>query len=193
MKQLLLIAGLTIQTGFMFAQSAGKSATYANYTELGGLFGRVASGPVTAQQVENRLSFTAQTFNGAQITRRLAVGGLVGIDWYAAALLLPVGAGLRFDLLPNPQHNVRLLAIADAGYGLPWLNKSSTGYIVGGGWMLNPGLCLRLGPPTSSAFTMSLTYKRQEADVQKPLSGNDIRRDEYRVYNRLSFKIGIAF
>ncbi|MBW1279440.1 hypothetical protein, partial [Escherichia coli] len=80
-----------------------------------------------------------------------------------------------------------------AAYGVPWLHKGSTGYVVKGGWMVNPGLGLRLGRPSSSAFVMSLTYKRQEANVEKPIFGNDIRRDEHRVYNRLCFRVGIAF
>lgn len=189
----LLILVLAIQAEYAQAQLVAWRPVYVNYTEFGGLFGRVASGPATAQTVENRLSFTAQTFNGAQVTRRLAVGGVVSLDWYKAALLLPLGAGIRFDLTnPNAQRNVRLLAIADAGYGFGWLHKGSTGYTVKGGWMLNPGLGLRLGR-SSSAFVMSLTYKRQATDVEKPLLGNDVRRDEHRVYNRLCFRAGIAF
>ena len=175
------------------AQSTSRRPVYVNYTEFGGLFGRVASGLVTAQTVENRLSFTAQTFNGAQLTRRLAVGGLVGVDWYKAALLMPMGAGVRFDLVRRPQRNVRLLAVADAGYGFAWLHKGSTGYEVNGGWMVNPGLALRIGRPSSAAFVMSLTYKRQAVDVQKPIVGNDIRRDEHRVYNRMAFQVGVSF
>ena len=178
---------------YALAQSFSQRPRYVNYTELGGLFGRVASGTSTAQLVENRVSFTTQTFNGVQLTSRLAVGGLVGVDWYKAALLTPLGAGLRFDLARDSQRNVRLLAIADAGYGFAWLHKASTGYDVKGGWMLNPGIALRAGKPSASAFVLSLSYKRQIADVQKPLTGNDIQRDEHRIYNRICFRIGISF
>ncbi|GAB3037457.1 hypothetical protein [Spirosoma pulveris] len=192
MKRLLpyILAALV---GTSYAQSPVRRFTYVNYTEFGGLFGRVAFGPSTAQTVDSRLSFTMQTFNGAQISRQLAIGGLVGVDWYKTALLTPVGAGLRFDLLPYPQRNVRLLAIADAGYGFTWFNKNSTGYELNGGWMVNPGLALRVGKPSSTAFVMSLSYKRQTVDVQKPLSGVDIQRDEHRIYNRMCFRVGVAF
>ncbi|MCX6213191.1 hypothetical protein [Spirosoma sp.] len=184
---------LVLMAGTGYAQSQFTQPRYVNYTEFGGLFGRVAYGPSIAQTVENRLSFTAQTFNGVQVSRQLAIGGLVSLDWYKTALLTPVGAGLRFDLIRHPQQNVRLLAIADAGYGFAWFNKNSTGYELNGGWMVNPGLALRIGKPSSTAFVMSLSYKRQSVDVQKPLSGVDIQRDEHRIYNRMCFRVGISF
>ncbi len=193
MKQLLQLVVILVFIADARAQSRLQRPAYVNYTEFGGLFGRVASGPATAQTVENRLSFTAQTFNGLQLTSQLAVGGLIGMDWYKTALLLPVGAGLRVDLIRHPQRNVRLLAIADAGYGFASFNKNSTGYETKGGLMINPGLALRIGKPSSTAFVMSFSYKRQIADVQKPITGNDIERDEHRIYNRVCFRIGVAF
>lgn len=192
MKRLFIYLAITFFMGEVSAQIPVRRPAYINYTELGGLFGRVASGPSTAQVVENKLSLTAQTFNGVQLTDRLAVGGLVAIDWYKAALLLPIGAGIRYDLA-RPNRNVRLLAIADGGYGFPWLHKNSTGYELVGGWMINPGIALRVGKPSASAFTMSLTYKRQIADVQKPIAGNDIQRDEMRIYNRMAVRLGVSF
>jgi hypothetical protein len=194
MKQLSILALLMVLYSNANSQSMYHRPAYVNYTELGGLFGRVASGATTAQTtVENRLSFTAQTFNGVQLLPRLAVGGVVGIDWYKAALLMPIGAGIRFDLARHSERNVRLLAIADAGYGFAWLHKGSTGYETKGGWMINPGVALRVGKPSATAFVLSLTYKRQTADIQKPITGNDIRRDEHRIYNRLCFRAGITF
>jgi hypothetical protein len=168
---------------------------FVNYTELGLLAGRVAysfNNGVT-ETVENRNSLTVQTFNGMQLTPRLAVGGVVGLDWYTAAQVLPLGAGLRLDLLPHAHHNVRLIGMADAGYGVTWLNRSSTGYVVSGGWMLNPGVGLRVGKPGGAAFLMSISYKRQAVSVQQPITGNFIRRDEERVYNRLAIRLGVSF
>ncbi|MFD2573983.1 hypothetical protein ACFSUS_25325 [Spirosoma soli] len=169
---------------------------YVNYTELGGLFGRVAytiNQNGAQETVENKVSLTAQTFNGVQLTKQLAVGGIVGIDWYKAALLLPVGAGIRFDFARHTRKNVRVFGIADAGYGFAWLHKGSTGYETEGGWMINPGVGLRVGPPTGSAFVLSISYKRQYASVQKPIVGNDISRDEARIYNRLALRLGVSF
>lgn len=171
---------------------------FVNYTEFGGLFGRVSyrvNTGVISESVDNKLSLTAQTFNGVQLGKQLAVGGIVGIDWYRSALLMPVGAGIRFDFVRHPRKNVRLYGMADAGYALAWLHKGSTGYETKGGWMLNPGLGLRIGRPMSSAsaFVLSISYKRQEATVSKPIAGNDISRTEARVYNRLALRLGVAF
>ncbi len=174
-----------------------RAHPFVNYTELGGLFGRVAyptfAGSPT-EQVENKVSLTIQSFNGVQLQPRLAVGGVVGIDWYANALLLPVGAGLRYDLTRATLRNVNVYVAADVGYGLTWLNKASTGNeLANGGLMLNPGLGLRFGKPGHGAFVLSLSYKRQVVDASKPLGGNDIRRDEHRVYNRLAVRLGCSF
>lgn len=174
-----------------------RAHPFINYTELGGLFGRVAYSSgfgSPTEQVENKVSLTIQTFNGVQLRPRLAVGGVVGIDWYANALLLPVGAGVRYDLTRAEQNGVNLFVSTDVGYGLTWLNKASTGNeLTKGGLMLNPGLGLRFGRPGKGAFLLSLSYKRQVVDANKPLGWNDIRRDEHRVYNRLAVRLGLSF
>lgn len=174
------------------AQSRRPKMPFFTHTEVGGLFGRVVSGPSTAEVVDNKLSLTAQTLNGVRLTKRLAVGALVGIDWYKAALLLPVGAGVRYQLTLPSTHNVSLFASADAGYGMTWLHKNSTGYHVRGGLMLNPGVGLRLGKPEGGGMTLTLSYKRQEAQVEKPLRWGEIQRDERRMYNRLCIRLGIS-
>ncbi|RYF74269.1 MAG: hypothetical protein EOO39_08925 [Cytophagaceae bacterium] len=174
-----------------------RTYPFVNYTELGGLFGRVVY-PTFAgssnEVVENKASLTLQTFNGVQVRPRLAVGGVVGVDWYAGALLMPIGAGVRYDLARPNQKNVNVFASADVGYGLTWLNKSSTGNdLTRGGLMVNPGIGLRFGKPDKGAFVMSVSYKRQNAEAAKPLQWNDIRRDESRVYNRLAVRLGMSF
>ena len=177
---------------------AKQSRPFVNYTEIGGLFGRVAYAVNTwngggQEQVENKASLTVQTFNGVQVTPRLAVGGVVAVDWYSAALMLPVGAGLRYDLARPNDKNVRVFVSADAGYGLNWLNKPSTNNEVKGGLMLNPGIGMRLGKPGKGAFVLSLSYKRQAVQAARPLQFNDISRDESRVYNRLAVRLGVMF
>ncbi|WP_254448537.1 hypothetical protein [Spirosoma rhododendri] len=59
--------------------------------------------------------------------------------------------------------------------------------------MLNPGIGLRIGKPGKGAFVISLSYKRQMVDAQRPLNTNDIRRDEHRIYNRLAVRLGVSF
>ena len=194
-----LLAMLAGSVQAIYAQFPVTKRVYpfVNYTEVGGLFGRVVYPDFFGspnEVLENRLSLTMQTFNGVRLRPRLAVGGLVGIDWYANALLMPVGAGVRYDLARPNQKNVQVFASADVGYGLTWLNKSSTGNdLTRGGLMLNPGIGLRFGKPDKGAFVMSVSYKRQNVEAAKPLQWNDIRRDESRVYNRLAVRMGMSF
>lgn len=167
---------------------------YVNHTEFGGLFGRVKY-PNTyngnQEQVDNKLSMTAQTFNGVQINKRLATGLTVGMDWYKAALLNPIAAGLRYDL--TRKGNVKVFGTLDAGYGFAWFHDDADGYDTRGGVMVNPGVGLRLAKDGGAGFTLAFTYKRQEAHVNKPPLWDQTERFEDRTYNRLAIRLGISF
>ncbi|NIJ50959.1 hypothetical protein [Dyadobacter arcticus] len=165
---------------------------YVNHTEFGGLFGRVKylnqyNG--NQEQVDNKLNLTVQTFNGIQINKRLITGVTVGMDWYRAALLNPIAAGLRYDL--TRKGNVKVFGTLDAGYAFAWFHDDAEGYDTRGGVMVNPGLGLRIGK--DAGFTLALTYKRQEAQVDKPPFSDQTERSEQRVYNRLAMRLGISF
>jgi hypothetical protein len=171
---------------------------FVNMTEFGGLFGRVIYGVnnwngTFRDEVSNRLSFTLQTFNGVQLKPRLAVGGTVGIDWYRTALIMPIAAGVRYDLAKNKTQKSSFYASLDAGYGFNWLNANPTKYTTSGGMMLNPGLGFRIGLKSQSALLISLSYKRQEVRVTKPLNWGEIDKYEDRVYNRMAFRVGVSF
>ncbi|MEZ4904894.1 MAG: hypothetical protein R2822_25660 [Spirosomataceae bacterium] len=164
-------------SGHLQAQEKPFKPHYVNMTEIGGLFGRVVydipwSVPRT-QEVQNRLSLTIQTFNGMQMKPRLALGLTTGVDWYNTALLLPIAAGVRYDLARS-QKNVALFGALDAGYGFNWLHVNGTGYDTQGGMMLNPGVGLKFGFKSGSALTLSLTYKRQNAKVNEPLGWQEV-------------------
>ena len=174
------------------AQDVVVKNRFVNHTEFGGLFGRVKySNGSTQNTVEGRTSLTLQTFNGIQVSRKLGAGITLGADWYKNALINPVAAGIRYDLSGRP--NSRFFVIADAGYGFTWLHQDSDGFKTKGGWMVNPGIGLRIGNVNTSSFTLSLTYKRQEVSAEKPLLWNQIERNEERVYNRIAARIGISF
>lgn len=175
------------------AQSTPFRPVFTNMTEVGVLFGQVRYGTQVAESVAKRTSITAQTFNGVQLRPRLAVGATVGVDWYTAALLMPVCAGVRYDLARPNQKNLRLFTSLDAGWGLAWLNENATGYTTTGGWVFSPGIGFRTGKPTNSNFIMSLSYKRQEANVEKPLYWNELDKYETRVYNRVAVRLGVSF
>ena len=183
-------------TGQLHAQDKLFKPHYVNMTEVGGLFGRVVydipwSVPRT-QQVENRLSLTIQTFNGVQVKPRLALGLTTGMDWYNTALLTPIAAWIRYDLAQSKK-NVALFGTLDAGYGFNWLHVNNTGYDTQGGIMLNPGVGLKFGFKSGSAMLLSLSYKRQEAKVTKPLGWGEIEKWEDRVYNRMALRLGFLF
>ena len=176
------------------AQTPAFKRSFTNMTEVGGLFGRVDYTAQFTETVENRLSLTAQTFNGVQLRPRLAVGGTVGIDWYAAALLMPLCAGVRYDLARDARKSVRVFTSLDAGYGVAWLHQSVSNYTTTGGWVVSPGIGLRIGRPGVANVTLSMSYKRQEAHVEKPVDGvYTLARNEDRIYNRLAIRLGVAF
>ncbi len=195
MKTLILAGWLGWTTALTAqAQTPTFKPAFTNMTEVGGLFGRVNYSTQFSETIENRFSFTAQTFNGVQLRPRLAVGATVGVDWYAAALLMPLCAGIRYDLARNNQKNVRVFTSLDAGYGVAWLHQSVLNYKTTGGWVASPGIGLRIGRPRTANFTLSMSYKRQQAHVDKPVDGQyTLVRYEDRVYNRVAFRIGVAF
>jgi hypothetical protein len=196
MKKILFIAGLLISSLPSFAQTTFQRH-YINHTEVGVLFGRVRYdanngwGGSPSYQVQNRANLTLQTFNGVQYSPRLGVGVTTGIDWYTSALLNPIALGARYDL--TGKKNVRFYASADAGYGFAWFHQSPDGYNTRGGLMLNPGIGLRMGKPDGAAYTLSFSYKRQNASVSKPPLTDETTRTEDREYNRLVVRMGISF
>lgn len=175
------------------AQKA-KSVRFVNHTEFGGLFGRVKyPNPYAgnADQVDSKTSLTIQTFNGVQLGEKLATGVTLGMDWYKAALLNPIAAGIRYDFLSKK--NVKLFGTADAGYAFAWFHDDPEGADTEGGLMLNPGVGMRVGKPGVAAFTITLTYKRQEAHISKVPMWEQRERFEDRVYNRLALRLGVSF
>lgn len=183
---MLLIIPVIVQ-----AQTA-REAKFVNHTEFGGLFGRVKyQNAGNEETVDSKTSLTVQTFNGVQLGRRLSAGVTFGMDWYKAALLNPLAGGIRYDLCGRK--NVQLFGTLDAGYGFTWFHDDSEGVDTKGGLMLNPGLGMKVGKPGAAAFTLSLSYKRQEAHVTKVPLWDQRERFEDRVYNRLALRMGISF
>lgn len=115
------------------------------------------------------------------------------MDWYNTALLLPIAAGVRYDLAQNKAKKSGLFASFDAGYATRWLHADATNYQTKGGLMLNPGIGLKIGMKSGSALILSLSYKRQNARVQNPLGWSELTNYEARVYNRMAFRLGVSF
>lgn len=177
-----------------YAQKSPFKPVFTNMTEFGMLFGQVRYNVNTASEnVSKRQNLTAQTFNGVQLRPKLAVGSTVGVDWYSGALLMPICAGVRYDLAQPGKKNVRVFTSLDTGYGFAWLHEDPTGYETRGGWVISPGIGFRIGRPQNANFILSLNYKRQEAEADKPLGWNEIHKIENRVYNRIALRLGLSF
>ena len=166
---------------------------FTSQTELGVLLGRVIYGQPT-EYTENRSSLTLQTFNGVQLTPLLALGGVLGADWYGGgALLMPLGGGVRYELARKAQKGVRVYSGLDAGYSTTWLTSNLNGNRTSGGLFVSPTIGLRMGRPDRGNFTLSFSYWHQEASVIYALNSQWLRRTEERVYNRFAMRIGVAF
>ncbi len=185
---------LVLVSGSLMAQDkADFTRKYVNHTEFGGLFGRVKYGGFNggAEATENRLSLTAQMFQGIKWSSSLATGITVGMDWYKTALINPVALGARYDITRG--RVARLYATADAGYGFAWFHDDPQGFKTKGGLMVNPGLGLKYGKPDGAAFTLGISWKRQEVNVEKASWNNEVDRTEERIYNRLALRLGMIF
>lgn len=191
MKDFILIGVLFLTSYLAIAQEVKYKPRYTNHTEAGGLFGRVKYDNFGSDVSESKQSLTIQTFNGIQLNPRLSAGLTLGMDWYKAALINPISAGMRYDLTKGK--SARLFTTLDAGYGFAWFHQDNDGYKTKGGLMLNPGIGMRYGKLGGTNFTMVLSYKRQVADVDEPLLWNQVERSESRVYNRLGIRIGMSF
>ena len=195
MKLIFQIALCVLITfGKISAQDVGFKKKYINHTEFGGLFGRVQYGnnSMSGQEaMENRLSLTAQMFNGIKLTDQLATGVTVGMDWYKTALINPIAAGVRYDLTNG--RVARLFSTLDAGYGFAWFHDDLNGYKTKGGFMINPGMGLKYGKPGGTAVTIAVTYKRQHAEINKPPLWEQTERVENRIYNRMGLRLGFSF
>lgn len=178
------------------AQTTLLQRSFTNHTEVGGLFGNVtynvtASSSAPTYDRQNKTNLTLQTFNGLNLTSRLATGVTLGFDWYNDALINPIALGARYNLLSR--YNARLFTTLDAGYGFPWFNNNLNGNQLQGGIMLNPGIGWRLGKPGNAGFTIVISYKRQDATLKMPTDRIILKQEEVRQYNRLAVRVGIAF
>lgn len=185
---------ILVLTGAASYAQKPRGVRFVNHTEFGGLFGRVKyPNPYAgnADQVDSKTSLTIQTFNGALIHEKLSLGATLGMDWYKTALLNPIAGGVRYDFVQ--EKNVRLFGTLDAGYAFAWFHDDPGGADTKGGLMLNPGVGMKVGKPGVAAFTIALTYKRQEAHITKVPLWDQRERFEDRVYNRLALRLGISF
>lgn len=194
MKKLLLILTLTLILAHTKADDKPFKRSYTNHTEIGVLLGK-SFGGVTA-----KANVSLQSFNGIRLTPKLAVGGIVGLDWYASAQVIPVGVGVRGTVFKakklNPFYGL------DAGYGLMFASTKQENEKISGGLMLNPSVGMRVALGGGNALTWSIGWKHQSTyssidnfgDVAQPTWWwGQYQTETHKIFERLSVKMGITF
>ena len=169
--------------------------SFTSQTELGVQIGRVVIGQAQQQSevMQQQAGLTFQTFNGVQLTPRLAVGATVGADWYSNILLMPLGGGVRYMITRKALKSVRVYAGLDAGYATDWLAKDLNGSNLSGGAFASPTLGLRMGRLNRSNLTLSFSYRHQQASIVYQPDSFYLLRSEKREYNRVAVRLGVAF
>lgn len=187
-KTFIVLIALLISIPVFSQEKTDFKKRYVNHTEVGILFGQVKYG---VESTEKRQTLTVQMYQGIQLNPSLSAGAIVGIDWYKSAVINPLALGVRYDVIKGS--TARLYASADAGVGFTWFNNNPSGYKTTGGLLLNPGIGVKFGKADGTVATIGLSWRRQEAGVNKPTFIQDTERSEKRVYNRIALRVGMAF
>jgi hypothetical protein len=181
---------------------------FVNMTEFGVLLGRnkyATNGyyyggyypqPNIQYQVQNRVNFTLQTFNGIYLDKKTAAGITLGVDGYGPTVLMPISAGIRRNLVQKRQGGSILLGSLDAGYATTWLNEDNTGYKTSGGLIISPTIGYKLPMRNGSALLINFGYRYQRAEYRQERNEDPIywyESNEVRNYRRMVVRFGIEF
>lgn len=182
----------------------GQHGTYVNHTELGPLFGKI-------NDMDRRVNFSLQSFNGIRIHPSHSLGFLVGFDSYPGFVLVPLAMGWRGVL--DKEKRTSPYASLDIGYGSALLEKRQRNNFweswYEGGFLLSPAIGIhRLSKSGRHAFTWSIGFKHQKASFYEgsripglsrdsnnpdlPPGFRSIREEAY-VLNSLFIKWGMVF
>lgn len=184
-----ILCGLIAQAQDDTAKNLPIKKGYYNQTELGVGLGK------SRLYNSNSGQITALTFNGYRFTPRLIPGVIVGVDWYSGELVVPIGIGLRGDLLKNqkatPYYGL------DVAYGSTWFNHEADNQQVKGGLMLNPMIGFRVHLGNGTALVMSTGYKYQRTSITQDYGEITGWGTQYvqtvKNYNRFIMRIGVSF
>jgi len=160
---------------------------YLNITELGLSIGYRAVAPQfgNASRVVN---LSVQTFNGYQFYPAFALGVVTSIDTYEQITLLPVGIGVRGDIIKT---RVRPFYGLDAGFALDWLNNPNLPADHDGGFFWSPTLGIKFNSRKTHAFVVSMGYRSQKA-IATTQDFSQTRTDNQH-YKRMLIRIGMSF
>lgn len=182
---------------------------FVNMTEFGVLLGRgkyetynyyyrgYYPQPIDKQyQIQNRVNFAIQTFNGIYLDKKTAIGVTLGVDSYGSTILMPISAGVRRNLVQKKQSGSILLGGLDVGYATTWLNEDNTGYKTSGGLIISPTIGYKLPMRNGSAWLINFGYRFQRAEYKQLRTEDPIfwyESNEVRNYKRMVVRFGIEF
>ncbi|WP_435352778.1 hypothetical protein [Emticicia sp. SJ17W-69] len=180
---------------------------FVNMTEFGVLLGRnkfATNGyygiyyqqPNIQYQVQNRVNFALQTFNGIYLNKKTSAGVTLGVDGYGPTVLMPISAGIRRNLVQKKQSGSILLGSLDVGYATTWLNEDNTGYKTSGGLVVSPTIGYKLPMRNGSAWLINFGYRYQRAEYKQERTTDPIywsESNEIRNYRRMVVRFGIEF
>jgi hypothetical protein len=181
--------------------------SFVNMTEFGVLLGRgkyqtnnyyygYYPQPIDKQyQVQNRVNFALQTFNGIYINKKTALGLTLGADSYGQTILMPISLGIRRNLIQKKQGGSILLGSLDTGYATTLLNEDNTGYKTSGGLIISPTIGYKLPMRNGSAWLINFGYRYQRAAYKQERTGDPfwVESNEVRNYRRMVVRFGIEF
>jgi hypothetical protein len=164
-----------------------KSKGYINVTQLGFSFGRDA--PRRFSESETYTNFSFETFNGYKVNPHLAFGATTGFDMYSDGPLLPIGGGVRGNLLNG---RVTPTAFASAGHAFEISTEKDERKDVKGGFFWSSGVGLIVMNGANTAFTLSFVYKQQHSSVRRVNYVWD-NQENFTINDRLYRRFGILF
>jgi hypothetical protein len=173
------VARELVRPAFKYPYTTG----YLNMTE-----GGLSVGNGYRQNAGRNVDITLQTFNGYQFASYLALGLTAGVDGYSGITLMPLGLGLRGDLVKS---RVRPYYSLDAGYALDWIHNPRLAGNRQGGIFWSPGLGIKFNSRKTHAFLMSLAYRHQRSTLENDFgNGTSITENKFK---RVLFRIGFSF
>ena len=176
---------------------------YINFTDFGGLFGK--SYQITPNNIQNpgysypvkaSTNFTLQTFNGLKVYKNLAIGAMVGIDWFSNYQIIPIALGVRVTSGNSKIKKVKTFVGVDAGYGFMWLNdKIADNQKINGGLVISPMAGLLIPTGGNANFTLSIGYKHNSFNTKISNRINESPYSNEMEYNlnRMAVRLGVNF
>ena len=146
---------------------------------------------VPSRTAGNRIGLTIHAFSGYVVHSQLVTGLAVGVDYYNNSVFLPIAAAVQGDLFGRAKRITTFYTL-ESGYAIAGPNPHDKE--LKGGFMVSPGVGIRINKGNGTGFLISTGYKHQQAKQVASVDGVQVLSQiEYRYYNRLYFRMGFSF